>query len=60
MKYIYPIISLGGLLLLIIPALLHFAGKMETDYMKELMLIGTVIWFAGSIPWLGKKTKQSS
>ncbi len=58
MKYIYPIIGLAGLLLLLIPAFMHFAGKIEALQMKELMFIGTIVWFAGAIPWLGRKTRD--
>jgi hypothetical protein len=58
MKYIYPIIGLAGLLLLLIPSIMHFSGKMDADQMKNLMFIGTLIWFAGAIPWLGKKASH--
>jgi hypothetical protein len=58
MKYIYPIAGLAGLLLLLVPAIMHFSGNMELEQMKNLMLAGTVIWFAAAIPWLGKKTKE--
>ena len=58
MKYIYPLLALAGLLLLLIPAILHFSGSMELDQMKNLMFLGTVVWFIGAIPWLGKKTKE--
>jgi len=59
MKYIYPVIGIAGLLLLLLPALLHFSGKMEVEQMKNLMFIGTVIWFAGAIPWLGRKSNSN-
>lgn len=60
MKYIYPIAGLAGILLLIVPAVMHFSGSMESEQMKNLMFVGTVIWFAAAIPWLGKKTQQES
>ncbi|MEX0986597.1 MAG: hypothetical protein WD052_03895 [Bacteroidales bacterium] len=56
LKFIYPVICLAGLLMLLIPSIMHFTGKMEMDKMKNLIFIGTVLWFAGAIPWLGKKT----
>lgn len=59
MKYIYPVIGIAGLLLLLLPALSHFSGKMEVEQMKNLMFIGTVIWFAGAIPWLGRKSNSN-
>ncbi|MCF8226983.1 MAG: hypothetical protein K9J30_13990 [Bacteroidales bacterium] len=58
MKYVYPLAGLAGLLLLLIPSLMHFAGKMELDQMKNLMFIGTLVWFAAAIPWLGKKSAE--
>lgn len=60
MKYIYPILGIAGLLMLIIPATLVFSGKMDTGQMKDLMLIGTLIWFAAAIPWLGRKNKEKT
>ena len=59
MKYIYPIIGIAGLLLLIVPAIMHFTGSMEAEQMKNLMLVGTLVWFAAAIPWLGKKEESS-
>ncbi|MDF1571429.1 MAG: hypothetical protein P1P82_07430 [Bacteroidales bacterium] len=53
-----PTFYRAGLLLLLIPAILHFSGSMELDQIKNLMLVGTVVWFIGAIPWLGKKTKE--
>jgi len=58
MKYIYPVIGAAGLILLLVPSIMRFTGAMEPAQMKNLMLIGTVVWFAGAIPWLGKKTKE--
>jgi uncharacterized membrane protein len=55
MKYIYGVLGITGLVLLLVAAIMHFAGEIEADRMKDLMLIGTVIWFAGAIPWLGRK-----
>lgn len=59
MKYIYPLAGLIGLALLLIPVLMHFTGKMEADQMKNIMFIGTIVWFAAAIPWLGKKRDEA-
>lgn len=59
MKYIYGFLGIAGLTLLIVAAIMHFTGQIESDRMKDLMLVGTVIWFAGAIPWLGKKRRSS-
>lgn len=58
MKYIYPIIGLAGLLLLLIPSIMYFSGTMELEQMKNLMFVGTLVWFAGAIPWLGKRKES--
>jgi hypothetical protein len=33
--------------------------RLELDQMKTFMLLGTMFWFAGAIPWLGRKKKES-
>ena len=60
MKYLYAALGIIGLLLLLFSAIMHFFGQMDADRMKDLMLIGTVIWFAGAIPWLGRKKGASN
>ncbi len=55
MKIPLQIISLIGLLLVILPAVLTFAGRMNFEQAKTWMVIGTVVWFASAVFWLGKK-----
>ena len=55
MKYIYIILAVVGLAMLLVPSLLFFSGKIESEQMKNYMFIGTLLWFSGAIPWLGKK-----
>ena len=55
MKPLLQIISLIGLLLVLLPAILTFAGRMDFEQTKTWMVIGTVVWFASAIFWLGKK-----
>ncbi len=59
MKYLFPIIAIAGLVLLIVPAVLRFNNAIDEALMKNLMFSGTVIWFAGAIPWLGRKQKST-
>ena len=59
MKAIYQLIALVGLLLLLIPSFLFYLDSIEEANMKLLMFIGTLLWFAGAIPWLGKKKVNS-
>ena len=54
-KLVYKIIAGTGLLLTLIPAYLHYAGISSSQNMKTVVFIGTVIWFIGATPWLGKK-----
>ena len=55
MKIIYRILAIIGLILLLVPALMYYFDSIGTEQMKSWMLLGTVIWFAGAIPWLGRK-----
>ena len=55
MKYFYILVAIAGLGLVLVPSLLHYLGTIEAEHMKNYMLIGTLLWFGGAIPWLGKK-----
>lgn len=59
MKYFYIILAIVGLTLVLIPSLLLYFGKIEAEQMKTYMFIGTLLWFSGAIPWLGKKKVQN-
>jgi len=59
MKYFYIILAVVGLTLTLVPSLLLFFDVMEAGQMKNYMLIGTLLWFSGAIPWLGKKKIQN-
>lgn len=60
MRIIYPLLAAAGLVLVLIPSVLHYLDKMGHGQMTDYILVGTVIWFAGAIPWLGKKKKENS
>ena len=55
MKSVFSIISYAALALLTVPSMLYFAGKMELDSMKLLMLIATVVWYITTPLWMEKK-----
>ena len=55
MKSLYQIVASSGLLLTVVPAFLHYAGIMTEENMKMWVFVGTVIWFVGATPWLGRK-----
>jgi hypothetical protein len=59
MRYFYKIIASAGLALVLIPSLLHYMDIMGTDQMKTLIFLGTMLWFAGAIPWLGSKKSKT-
>ena len=59
MKYFYIILAVVGLTLTLVPSLLLFFNVMEPGQMKNYILIGTLLWFSGAIPWLGKKKAQN-
>jgi hypothetical protein len=57
MRYFYQIIASAGLAMVLIPSILHYLGRMDSNQMKTLIFLGTMLWFAGAIPWLGRKKK---
>ena len=59
MKYIYMIIAFAGLIMTLLPSLMHYFGSLPEQSMKSYILVGTFLWFAGAIPWLGKKKKEA-
>lgn len=54
MKRVLQSISFCGLVLVIVPAFLVFAGRMEWQTHAGLMLAGTVLWFVTAPLWMGK------
>jgi hypothetical protein len=55
MKYIYRLMAVTGLVVVLVPPVMLYFDAMEIERMKLLMFIGTLLWFSGAIPWLGKK-----
>ncbi len=58
MKQALQIISLIALCLTIFPALLFFAGQMELDMVKWLMLAATAVWFIATPLWMGREEQS--
>ena len=58
MKKFYPIIAYAGLAMVLVPSILHYMDRMSSDQMKTWIFLGTMLWFAGAIPWLGRKTRE--
>ena len=50
MKTLLPIVSILGLLLVLGPVIAYALGFLGKPRMSDLMLLGTILWFA-SVPW---------
>jgi hypothetical protein len=55
MKKLLVLTSLVGLGLVIGPALLYLSDTLDKTTMKNLMLLGTILWFASVPFWMGRK-----
>lgn len=54
MKRAAQLVSLGALAGTIVPPALFFAGRMDIDLMKWVMLVAAVVWFAATPVWMDK------
>jgi hypothetical protein len=54
MKKLIVLISFVGLGLVIGPALLYLFDTLDKTIMKNLMLLGTILWFASVPFWMGR------
>lgn len=59
MRYLFISLAIAGLILVLVPVLLYYFGTIASGQMKTLAFLGTVIWFSGAIPWLGKRRKET-
>jgi hypothetical protein len=55
-KTILKVVSFAGLVLTLIPSFIVFYQRIDLDSNKNLMLLGTVLWFATSPFWMNKKS----
>jgi hypothetical protein len=58
MKILMTFLAIVALGLTIIPSMLVFGGKIESDMHKNLMTVGTILWFIAAPIWFRKKTKS--
>ena len=56
MDYLLKVISLGGLILTIVPSILVFAGEITFSLHTSLMMVGMILWF-GTAPFWMKEMK---
>ena len=54
------IASIIGLALTLFPSFFVFANIIDNEFNKNLMLIGTVLWFVTSPFWLNKFSKDKN
>ncbi len=54
-RTILKAISLGALIVSIVPSLLLVAGILSHDVVKWLALAGTFVWFASTPLWMDRK-----
>lgn len=58
MQILIKLLSITGLALTLIPAFLVFAQALDLATSKNLMLIGTILWFASAPFAFGKKEAE--
>jgi hypothetical protein len=58
MKKLLVLVSIGSLLLTLIPAFLVISNIISLEMNKNLMLIGTLGWFLTAPYWMNKKTDE--
>jgi hypothetical protein len=53
------IAAIAGLLLTLLPSVLHWQGIMDVKYVNNLMMVGTVLWFVPAIFIFGTKDAKN-
>lgn len=57
MKNLLPIVSYLALGATLLPAILFCAGRLDLPAVHGIMLAATVVWFATTPFWMGRKAK---
>ncbi len=60
MKMILKLISLIGLGLTLLPSFFVFSGLIELDPNKNLMILGTILWFITAPFWMNKRVQKEA
>ena len=58
MRIFLIIVSAIGLVLTIVPSFFVLAGLMELDLNKNLMILGTTLWFVTVPFWINKPKEK--
>lgn len=54
------ILSAIGLILTLVPSFLVFAGVIDLECNKTLMLAGTILWFITAPFWMNQKREEAA
>lgn len=54
-RTLLPIVSMIGLALVFVPAVVFLSGSIGKGIMTTIMLIGTIVWFVSVPFWMGRK-----
>ncbi len=57
MKLLIKLISYTGLVLTLVPALLVFAGIINLNSFKVLLILGGLMWFTTAPFWVNKRSE---
>lgn len=60
MKTSLKLISFIGLGLTLLPSFFVFFGVIELDTNKNLMILGTVLWFITAPFWMNKRVQEKT
>ena len=60
MKLGLQIISMLALLMTVVPSIMFLTGSVELGQVKCLMLGATIVWFAATPFWMGKKEEEKA
>ena len=58
MRIFLIVVSAIGLILTIVPSFFVLAGSMELDMNKNLMFLGTALWFVTVPFWINKPKEK--
>jgi len=59
MKNLLKIVSFTGLILTLVPSFLVFGNVIELDLNKNLMILGTFLWFLTVPFWMNKRNQEN-
>jgi len=59
MKTLYRLVSFAGLALMLVAALLLYAGKLSESSYRTLALVGTLLWFVPVPFWMKRRLHHS-